>query len=100
MACWVWGNTIHGELGLGGIEEDSVSEFFSNVYKILFPFLLSLLQILSPRVLLHDCTQDVEQVACGISHTVWLTKEGKVFSCGNNDNGQLGHGNSWKKPRK
>lgn len=25
MTCWVWGNTVNGELGLGGIEEDAVS---------------------------------------------------------------------------
>ena len=34
----------------------------------------------------------VTQVACGYYHTVGITEDGKVFSCGRNDYGQLGHG--------
>ena len=34
----------------------------------------------------------VAQVACGYYHTVGITEEGKVFSFGRNDYGQLGHG--------
>uniref|UniRef100_A0A182M4V1 HECT domain-containing protein n=1 Tax=Anopheles culicifacies TaxID=139723 RepID=A0A182M4V1_9DIPT len=35
--------------------------------------------------------EDVAQAACGTTHTLFLTKEGKMYACGNNDHGQLGH---------
>lgn len=37
-------------------------------------------------------------VACGINHTVMITKSGEVYSCGNNDYGQLGHSKNRTKP--
>lgn len=42
---------------------------------------------------------DLMQAACGATHTLLLTQSGKVFSCGNNDFGQLGHEQSRKRPR-
>ncbi|XP_060525182.1 probable E3 ubiquitin-protein ligase HERC4 isoform X2 [Cylas formicarius] len=75
---YAWGSTIHGELGLGGIEEE---------------------HILTPR--LHDwCLADtVIDAALGDNHTLFLTKEGKLYSCGNNDYGQLGHDQPRKRPQ-
>ncbi|XP_058829831.1 probable E3 ubiquitin-protein ligase HERC4 isoform X2 [Topomyia yanbarensis] len=70
MAVYCWGNTVHGELGLGGIEEE---------------------QIMLPREMDWCHAADVQQTACGNSHTLLLTKDGKLFACGNNDLGQLGH---------
>ncbi|XP_015126576.1 probable E3 ubiquitin-protein ligase HERC4 isoform X2 [Diachasma alloeum] len=65
-----WGSTVHGELGLGGIEDET---------------------ILVPReVDFADSTQ-VTQIACGENYTVLLTTAGRLYSCGNNDYGQLGH---------
>ena len=37
-------------------------------------------------------------VACGSYHTVIVTHDGKVYSCGSNDHGQLGHSKPCKKP--
>ncbi|XP_012221196.1 probable E3 ubiquitin-protein ligase HERC4 isoform X2 [Linepithema humile] len=68
MFCW--GSTIHGELGLGGIEDEN---------------------IFMPREVDFSETNNIEQIACGENYTVALTKDGKVYSCGNNDYGQLGH---------
>lgn len=68
MFCW--GSTLHGELGLGGIEDEN---------------------ILTPCELnFHKATQ-IEQIACGENYTVIITQDGQVYSCGNNDYGQLGH---------
>ena len=43
--------------------------------------------------------KEIDTGACGLMHTVLLTKSGKMYSCGNNDHGQLGHGLSRKRPR-
>lgn len=78
MALYCWGNTAHGELGLGGIEEE---------------------QILVPRELNWTEASDVDDISCGLMHTLLLTTKGRVFSCGNNDHGQLGQELSRKRPQ-
>ncbi|XP_065359238.1 probable E3 ubiquitin-protein ligase HERC4 isoform X2 [Calliphora vicina] len=79
MAIYCWGNTAHGELGLGGIEEE---------------------QILMPRKMNWSPPDSyVKQVSCGRWHTLFLTSDGKIFSCGSNDNGQLGHELPTKRPQ-
>ncbi|XP_066150994.1 probable E3 ubiquitin-protein ligase HERC4 isoform X3 [Euwallacea fornicatus] len=75
---YAWGSTIHGELGLGGIEEE---------------------HILTPRMLEWYLANKVIGCALGDNHTLFLTNEGKVYSCGNNDYGQLGHDQPRKRPR-
>lgn len=76
---YCWGSTIHGELGLGGIEEE---------------------QIFTPKELNWSIVNKVANVACGENHTLVVTTDGEVYSCGNNDNGQLGHHQPRKRPRK
>ncbi|KAK5650940.1 hypothetical protein RI129_001969 [Pyrocoelia pectoralis] len=75
---YAWGSTVHGELGLGGIEDE---------------------HILAPRALEWFGANNVKQAACGNTHSLLLTAEGKVYSCGNNDYGQLGHDQPRKRPR-
>ncbi|ETN59614.1 hect E3 ubiquitin ligase [Anopheles darlingi] len=70
MAFYCWGNTAHGELGLGGIEEE---------------------QVMVPRKMDWMHAKEIARAACGASHTLLLTNDGKMYSCGNNDHGQLGH---------
>ncbi|CAG9769467.1 unnamed protein product [Ceutorhynchus assimilis] len=75
---FAWGSTINGELGLGGIEDE---------------------HILTPRKLDWYLANKVIECALGDNHTLFLTNEGRVFSCGNNDYGQLGHDQPRKRPR-
>lgn len=75
---YCWGSTVHGELGLGGIEDE---------------------HILCPKPLPWSLAKNVLYVACGETHSLLTTEEGQVFSCGNNDHGQLGHDQPRKRPR-
>lgn len=68
MFCW--GSTVHGELGLGGIEEELITV---------------------PRELNFEKATQIVEIACGENYTVVLTNSGEIYSCGNNDHGQLGH---------
>ncbi|XP_064600028.1 probable E3 ubiquitin-protein ligase HERC4 isoform X2 [Liolophura sinensis] len=72
-----WGQSTDGQLGLGGIDDDRIS---------------------CPRevTLLSKC--NIKDVSCGNKHTVIVSKDGVVYTCGNNDAGQLGHDKSRKKP--
>lgn len=76
MFCW--GSSIHGELGLGGIEDE---------------------HILIPREVEFQKATEVIQIACGESHTIVITQSGELYACGNNDFGQLGHDEGRKKLR-
>ncbi|KAH1021754.1 hypothetical protein HUJ04_011239 [Dendroctonus ponderosae] len=75
---YAWGSTINGELGLGGIEDE---------------------HILTPRLLDWYLANKVVECALGDNHTLFLTNEGQVYSCGNNDYGQLGHDQPRKRPQ-
>jgi alpha-tubulin suppressor-like RCC1 family protein len=39
-------------------------------------------------------TQIITNVACGSNHTLFINSTGRVYSCGNNSNGQLGQNNT------
>ncbi|XP_033158858.1 probable E3 ubiquitin-protein ligase HERC4 isoform X2 [Drosophila mauritiana] len=75
---YCWGSTSHGQLGLGGIEDE---------------------QILTPRQIPWTPDTVVQQVACGHRHTLFLTATGKVYACGSNDYSQLGHDLPTKRPQ-
>lgn len=75
MLCW--GNTRHGQLGLGGIDEEIVTE---------------------PRDNKRFAGKHVIQIACGYNHTLYLLDDGTVFSSGNNDFEQLGHDGAHTRP--
>ncbi|KAH8339599.1 hypothetical protein KR067_001005 [Drosophila pandora] len=75
---YCWGSTSHGQLGLGGIEDE---------------------QILTPSQVPWTPDSAIKQVACGHRHTLFLTSSGKVYACGSNDHSQLGHDLPTKRPR-
>ncbi|XP_055503151.1 probable E3 ubiquitin-protein ligase HERC4 isoform X2 [Leucoraja erinacea] len=75
MLCW--GNTSFGQLGLGGIDEEIVVE---------------------PRTCEFFQSRRVQEVGCGRRHTVFVLDDGTVYTCGCNDQGQLGHEKGTKRP--
>lgn len=79
MLCW--GSTKYGQLGLGGIEEEIIKTPTRNKF-------------------LGQDNHRVKQVACGVNHSLFLLDDGSLYSCGNNDFEQLGHGGPRKKPEK
>lgn len=74
-----WGDTSHGQLGLGGIEDE---------------------QIVTARELQSLCGKEVKDISMGVQHTVFLMRDGLVYSCGNNDFGQLGYDKGRRRPGK
>ncbi|KAK1418881.1 hypothetical protein QVD17_28031 [Tagetes erecta] len=55
----------------------------------------SLLQksdILTPKILESNVVMDVQQIACGVHHFSLVTKQGEIFTCGEESGGRLGHG--------
>ena len=73
---FTWGNNEYGHLGLG--------DAFSNKKEVLDP----------TKVSIDNVTWT--QIACGMSHTAALSINGEVFTWGDNDFGQLGHGQKYR----
>ena len=72
-----WGSLIHGQLGLGGLEEEVVT---------------------LPREIECFRNQTLADIGSGPHHTLFVTNEGRVLSCGSNDFQQLGHSKPCKRP--
>ncbi|XP_078383332.1 putative E3 ubiquitin-protein ligase HERC4 isoform X2 [Oculina patagonica] len=70
MFCW--GKSSEGQLGLGDIGEEPV---------------------LSPRNVedTFGSVLEIKDIVCGWEHTAVLKQDGVVYTCGSNENGQLGH---------
>lgn len=70
MFCW--GKSSEGQLGLGDIGEELV---------------------LSPRNVedTFGSVSEIKDIVCGWEHTAVLKQDGVVYTCGSNENGQLGH---------
>lgn len=43
-----------------------------------------------PRAIPELTGKNVIQAACGLHHSIFLTADGMLYACGNNENGQLG----------
>ncbi|XP_060594475.1 probable E3 ubiquitin-protein ligase HERC4 isoform X2 [Ruditapes philippinarum] len=65
-----WGSNQSGQLGIGNLEQQKVTE---------------------PMIVKDPPKGDIAQIVCGESHTLFVIKDGSLYSCGNNDYGQLGH---------
>nr|XP_043627387.1 PH, RCC1 and FYVE domains-containing protein 1-like [Erigeron canadensis] len=47
---------------------------------------------LTPKLLESNVVIDVQKIACGVRHFALLTKQGDIFTCGEESGGRLGHG--------
>lgn len=64
-----FGRTTDGQLGLGGVESPIIP---------------------NPTVVTKLPDTQIKDISTGFNHTLFLTAGGLVYSCGNNDHGQLG----------
>ncbi|OMO98208.1 Zinc finger, FYVE-type [Corchorus capsularis] len=48
--------------------------------------------VLTPKPLESNVVLDVHQIACGVRHVALVTKQGEVFTWGEESGGRLGHG--------
>lgn len=76
MLCW--GSTVEGQLGIGGAEDP--------VYE--------------PRSCQAFNGRGLKEVACGGRHSLFLLHDGRVYTCGSNRCGQLGHDKPGDSPGK
>uniref|UniRef100_A0A4W5NHX3 HECT and RLD domain containing E3 ubiquitin protein ligase 3 n=1 Tax=Hucho hucho TaxID=62062 RepID=A0A4W5NHX3_9TELE len=67
MLCW--GSTVEGQLGIGGAREP----------------------VCEPRSCQAFNGCGLKEVACGGRHSLFLLRDGRVYTCGSNRCGQLGH---------
>uniref|UniRef100_A0A4W5P541 HECT and RLD domain containing E3 ubiquitin protein ligase 3 n=1 Tax=Hucho hucho TaxID=62062 RepID=A0A4W5P541_9TELE len=67
MLCW--GSTVEGQLGIGGAREP----------------------VCEPRSCQAFNGRGLKEVACGGRHSLFLLRDGRVYTCGSNRCGQLGH---------
>lgn len=66
-----WGDGDHGKLGQGTYDRS-----------------------VRPKIIESLSREVLVKAACGWRHTLFLTKQGRVFACGNNENGRLGIGDT------
>ncbi|KAF9112496.1 hypothetical protein BGX27_003287 [Mortierella sp. AM989] len=79
-----FGNSMYGQLGLGGSKDTLDKEFAGQAGLVFEP---------SPtEVKLSDPNENVSQVECGLDHTVLLTDQSNLYSMGWGADGQLGLG--------
>lgn len=48
--------------------------------------------VLTPKLLESNIVIDVHQIASGVRHFALVTKQGEIFTCGEESGGRLGHG--------
>ncbi|KAJ4833003.1 hypothetical protein Tsubulata_001680 [Turnera subulata] len=48
--------------------------------------------VLTPKLLESNVVLDVQQIACGVRHVALVTRQGEVFTWGEESGGRLGHG--------
>jgi uncharacterized protein YjbI with pentapeptide repeats len=78
---WCWGDNSNGQLGNGS----SGASTNATPYKILTGLIYN-----NDNTTTNIDFNNIVGISCGNSHSVFLDTSGNVFTCGSNDNGQLG----------
>lgn len=74
---FMWGEGIgEGIIGGGSVGVSDSGKFDANL----------------PKALESTVVLDVHQIACGVRHSVLVTRQGEIFSWGEESGGRLGHG--------
>ncbi|KAK4788782.1 hypothetical protein SAY86_020101 [Trapa natans] len=76
---YIWGEVICDSIIKVGAEKNA--HFVSNRVDVLLP-----------RTLESNVVLDVHHIACGVRHAALVTKQGEVFTWGEESGGRLGHG--------
>ncbi|XVE95669.1 hypothetical protein REPUB_Repub02eG0118500 [Reevesia pubescens] len=76
---YIWGEVISDNVGK--VVADKSANYFSTRADVLLP-----------RPLESNVVLDVHHVACGVKHAALVTRQGEVFTWGEESGGQLGHG--------
>jgi len=78
---WAWGDNANGQLGIGGLKQVQIE-----------PALVEAKDVVGGSL--------VCMAACGEDHTLIVTEEGTLWTCGKGENGALGHNdiNDWQVP--
>lgn len=92
MFCW--GSMKHGELGLGGLEEETITQPRISPFALADKIVQGIVSLVAVGVLDFPNVLLSIAVGCGDNHTILVLGDGKLYSFGLNDFGQLGHGRS------
>ncbi|KAJ7974087.1 Regulator of chromosome condensation (RCC1) family with FYVE zinc finger domain-containing protein [Quillaja saponaria] len=76
---YIWGEVICN--GVVKVGAEKVANFFSQRVDVLLP-----------RPLESNVVLDVHHIACGVRHAALVTRQGEIFTWGEESGGRLGHG--------
>ncbi|KAJ7969838.1 Regulator of chromosome condensation (RCC1) family with FYVE zinc finger domain-containing protein [Quillaja saponaria] len=76
---YIWGEVISD--GVVKVGADNVANYFSQRADVLLP-----------RPLESNVVLDVHHIACGVRHAALVTRQGEIFTWGEESGGRLGHG--------
>ncbi|RID54875.1 hypothetical protein BRARA_G02164 [Brassica rapa] len=76
---YIWGEVICDNVVKVGIDKNA-------------SYLTTRTDVLVPKPLESNIVLDVHQIACGVRHASFVTRQGEVFTWGEESGGRLGHG--------
>lgn len=76
---YIWGEVIYDNVVKVGADKNA-------------NLLTSRADVLLPRLLESNLVLDVHHIACGVKHAALVTRQGEIFTWGEESGGRLGHG--------